>query len=190
MNQQNPLPQSHAWAGPTAGGTRRVFLNPKPEESPQPALPPQADPQEDETLTFFPGHGRMFACETGLAAPALVLTADQAALGPALAWLRAQGVDVFTGRSFPRGLQIAAGGEVELSMLLVDADSFGGLIEVAHALQMLREEVPDLRVLLYAEEFRGGPYSTDYFQLCDAALQAPLSTESLDLAITEVLRGG
>lgn len=74
---------------------------------------------------------------------------------------------------------------VRISHLLIDIDKLGGIQSAIDDLRRIRDQLPELVVLLVSRDFASDDLSCDRLAACDVSLRAPVSLASLEFGLTE-----
>ena len=72
-----------------------------------------------------------------------------------------------------------------LTHALIDLEALGGIALACDALLALRNQRPDLAVILVSCEFQSNDFSVERLALCDASLRAPVVFSALEFAVSE-----
>ena len=132
------------------------------------------DAGRDNRLKVFKAHDKD-ASPTGplTAGPVLVLAADPVPLTFQIEHLRKQGRDVAVCSDMGQ-FQNLLGLPIEhWSMLIIEIEGFGGITAVIGKLLMLREEHPDLPIILASTRMAAHDFTTERLPICDSSLALP-----------------
>ena len=141
------------------------------------------DAGRDNRLKVFKAHDK--AAPTGPlhAGPVLVLAADPAPLTFQIEHLRKQGHDVAVCSDMGQ-FQNLLGLPIEhWSMLIIEIEGFGGITSVIAKLLMLREEHPDLPIILASTRMAAHDFSTERLPICDSSMALPCTAADLHVAV-------
>ncbi len=137
----------------------------------------------DSRLKVFKAHDKDVAGESALTAgPVLVLAADSVPLTFQIEHLRKQGRDVAVCSDMGQ-FQNLLGMPIEhWSLLIIEIEGFGGITAVISKLMMLREEHPDLPIILASTRMSAHDFSAERLPICDASLALPCTAADLHVA--------
>jgi hypothetical protein len=166
--------QGHAQAGKPAGTQ---------ESSMQRDLK-GLDAGRDNRLRVFKAHDKVTTPSGPLhAGPVLVLAADPAPLTFQIEHLRKQGRDVAVCSDMGQ-FQNLLGLPIEhWSMLIIEIEGFGGITAVIAKLLMLREEHPDLPIILASTRMAAHDFTTERLPICDSSMALPCTAADLHVAV-------
>lgn len=119
------------------------------------------------------------------AGPALLIATDRANIGPCEEWLNSVGIGVVHRRCFDSVARMMRHKAPQISLLLIDIDSLGGIAATIDDVIRLRDAQPGIPLILLSAEIHGSDFSTERLRLCDVTLRAPVSHSALELAIVE-----
>ncbi|MEY3959469.1 MAG: hypothetical protein ACKO56_02040 [Paracoccaceae bacterium] len=142
------------------------------------------DAGRDNRLKVFKAHDKD-ASPTGplTAGPVLVLAADPVPLTFQIEHLRKQGRDVAVCSDMGQ-FQNLLGLPIEhWSMLIIEIEGFGGITAVIGKLLMLREEHPDLPIILASTRMAAHDFTTERLPICDSSLALPCTAGDLYVAV-------
>lgn len=106
-----------------------------------------------------------------------VVTSDPKPYWHVTGWLDAQDIG-FTMRASMTPL-------ADCQVMLIDFDSFGATDQTIDELRRLRNEHPDVWVILVSWAFGRDDFSTDRLPIADVCLRGPVSFARLELALVE-----
>jgi hypothetical protein len=119
--------------------------------------------------------------------PILVLAVDTVALTFPIERLRNQGRDVAVCSDMGQ-FQNLLGMPIEhWSMLIIEIEGFGGISAVIGKLMMLRQEHPNLPVLIASTRMPAHDFTLERLPICDASLALPCSASDLNVAVQNAL---
>lgn len=137
----------------------------------------------DSRLKVFKAHEKELSNESALTAgPVLVLAADPVPLTFQIEHLRKQGRDVAVCSDMGQ-FQNLLGMPIEhWSLLIIEIEGFGGVTAVISKLMMLREEHPDLPIILASTRMAAHDFTAERLPICDASLALPCTAADLHVA--------
>lgn len=123
--------------------------------------------------------------DTGLRAyaPYLVVTGRRPRLAGVLAWIREQADLVHVVADLDQAANLVHAGRY--SCAVIDADSLGDLAHVVGAVVSLRDQRPNLPVILVTAGVRRDNYELERLPLCDVTLRHPVDPETFAFAVQE-----
>lgn len=129
----------------------------------------------------------MYSLDCGTPRRILMLGTANGALSKPGHWLEGQSVKLFWQTSFARARALLCQ-RGQFSHLLIDLDGLGGIAKRFDMLRRLRDEMPQIPVILFSREFLVDDLSAERMWICDASLRptATFSTLELALLISEV----
>jgi len=72
-----------------------------------------------------------------------------------------------------------------ITHVMVDIDALGGIVVAYDGLRLLRNQRPNLPVIVVSEDLSANDFSLERLPLCDASLRAPVAYSALEYALTE-----
>jgi hypothetical protein len=69
------------------------------------------------------------------------------------------------------------------SMLIIEIEGFGGITAVIAKLLMLREEHPDLPIILASTRMAAHDFTTERLPICDSSMALPCTAADLHVAV-------
>jgi hypothetical protein len=112
-----------------------------------------------------------------------VLAADPAPLTFQIEHLRKKGRDVAVCSDMGQ-FQNLLGLPIEhWSLLIIEVEGFGGVTAVIAKLLMLREEHPDLPIILASTRMAAHDFTAERLQICDSSLALPCTVGDLHVAV-------
>lgn len=116
-------------------------------------------------------------------APYLVVTSRRARLAGILAWIRQQGDLAHVVPDLEQAAQHVHA--TRWSCIVVDVDSQGDLAAAVDAVVTLREQRPNLPVILVSAQVKRDDFELERLPLCDVTLRLPVDPENFCFAVQE-----
>ena len=115
--------------------------------------------------------------------PVIIATKDRQRISALMGWIGDQGHPVVLADALAEmEYRVHA---ARCGCLIVDIDTFDDLVRAIDVLVQLREQRPNLMVILLSEQVRRDDFSLERLPLCDVTLRYPLEPADLAFALEE-----
>lgn len=123
--------------------------------------------------------------EHRLTSPVLVLTSRHQLPAEVKKWLDQHACGGWIGRTLDAAAELFH--NARWGCLIVDVDSFKDLQDAVDTLVTLRQQRPNLPVILISAQVKRHDFSVERLPMCDVTLRIPVALEDLDFALQEAM---